>query len=395
MATFQAIKPVSFDTISFSSLLNAGAYAPWPITSEKGFQVFEDDTGTSYLVVAGLNQINYDSSGFPASGVFIYPAYMARVAGGSPEWQLNYFGGSVTDFMAQVKAGNGLGALATLLQGDDEISLVAGGLARGFAGDDLILDGWSSSDTLFGGGGADTLDASGGADVLDGGEGDDRLRGGDDNDTLAGNAGNDYIHGESGNDSMMGGLGNDELRGGQDNDVVRGGAGQDFLRGAADEDVLRGGLGNDTLFGGQHDDTLFGGGGDDHLDGKAHRDRLTGGVGADSFVFGNVPDGFNVDTITDFEVGVDKIVLDVFIPGQFSVLDQYIFESLAGLPNGTLPAGNFAASGSAQGEDDYILYDTTTHVLSYDADGSGSEAATPIAILENGADISATDILLV
>jgi hypothetical protein len=114
-------------------------------------------------------------------------------------------------------------------------------------------------------------------------------------------------------------------------------------------------------------------------------DRLTGGAGADQFAFSNTPSGTtHVDAVMDFELGVDKIVLDVLA-----------FGSLAGSPAGALAAGNFVSGASAQDADDHILYDTTTHVLSYDADGSGSGAAQQIAVLENGADLSASDILLV
>lgn len=213
----------------------------------------------------------------------------------------------------------------------------------------------------------------------------DAITGGAGADTLMGGAGNDYIQGNIGSDSITGGAGNDELRGGQDHDVVRGGAGQDFVQGALGNDELRGGLDGDTLFAGQGNDSLYGGGGNDYLDGKANNDWLTGGAGADQFAFSNAPSGTtHADAITDFEDGIDKIVLD-----------RLAFGSLTGLPGGALAAGNFVSGASAQDADDYILYDSTTHALSYDADGNGSGAAQQIAVLANGADLSAADILLV
>jgi Ca2+-binding RTX toxin-like protein len=213
----------------------------------------------------------------------------------------------------------------------------------------------------------------------------DVITGGDGSDTIAGGAGNDYIQGNMGNDSIMGGLGSDELRGGKDDDVVRGGAGQDFVQGALGNDELRGGQDADTLFAGQGNDTLFGGAANDFLDGKAGSDLLTGGANADRFSFSNAPDGVNFDTITDFEAAHDSIVLDALA-----------FSSLSGLPKGLLPATNLVvgSGASAQDANDYLLYDTTTHILSYDADANGAGAALEVAMLGNGASLSAGDIVI-
>ncbi|MEM7237283.1 MAG: hypothetical protein AAF501_05600 [Pseudomonadota bacterium] len=63
------------------------------------------------------------------------------------------------------------------------------------------------------------------------------------------------------------------------------------------DDVLKGGWGNDEMFGGGGDDILKGGKGDD---------INTGGAGEDKFLFGKY---HGTDTITDFELGVDDIVL--------------------------------------------------------------------------------------
>ena len=56
-------------------------------------------------------------------------------------------------------------------------------------------------------------------------------------------------------------------------------------------------------------DDFAGGAGDDTLEGGTTDDRFTGGAGADTFVF--EPD-HGRDTITDFEVGTDKIDLSAF-----------------------------------------------------------------------------------
>ncbi|MEM1281819.1 MAG: hypothetical protein AAGG53_17815, partial [Cyanobacteria bacterium P01_H01_bin.152] len=61
-----------------------------------------------------------------------------------------------------------------------------------------------------------------------------------------------------------------------------------------------------ALIGTDGDDILTGGANDDVLDGGLGSDTYTGGAGADEFVFGL---GQGIDVITDFEVGIDTIVL--------------------------------------------------------------------------------------
>ncbi|MEM6437712.1 MAG: hypothetical protein AAF773_28225, partial [Cyanobacteria bacterium P01_D01_bin.115] len=81
-----------------------------------------------------------------------------------------------------------------------------------------------------------------------------------------------------------------------------------------------GGTGGD-LTGTDGDDLLMGTDGDDLLDGLAGDDTYTGGAGADQFVLGL---GQGVDTITDFEVGVDQIKLGGLTPNgvKFFELDS-------------------------------------------------------------------------
>lgn len=93
--------------------------------------------------------------------------------------------------------------------------------------------------------------------------------------------------------------------------VITGLGGDDSLRGGSGNDTLDGGTGNDTLGGDAGNDRLTGGDGADHLTGGAGADILTGGAGADTFIFASTSHsrGDSVDTITDFQSGIDHIDL--------------------------------------------------------------------------------------
>ena len=151
------------------------------------------------------------------------------------------------------------------------------------------------------------------------------------------------------------------------------------------------GNGNDNTFiGTTQDDVFVGNGGND---------TLTGGNGADTFVFGQVHeqvvtgdddevqtyvdtafDLTGIDTITDFVSGLDTIALNV---------DQF-----TALTAGSCTADNLVCSvGAAAGDaNDFLLFDTSTGALSYDADGSGAGAAVQFATLTGVTSLSASDI---
>ena len=153
----------------------------------------------------------------------------------------------------------------------------------------------------------------------------------------------DVIEAGYGFDTIYGGLGNDRIQGGFNGDRVYGEDGNDDLRGGNGLDLIVGGAGNDTIRGAKGTDTL------------------TGGEGSDVFIFATDLDGkINIDTITDFVSGTDRIELSAAI------------------------FGNVGAVGTNVGLNQYIKYNATTGVLSYDADGLGAGAAVAFAVL--GAD---------
>ena len=114
---------------------------------------------------------------------------------------------------------------------------------------------------------------------------------------------------------LFGGRGRDILSGGDGNDLLRGGKGQDILEGGDKNDVLRGNKGSDELDGGAGRDLLIGG---------RHSDVLTGGDDADTFVFHGTSGS---DTITDFTIGEDLIVLKIDGIEDFDDMDHLISDS--------------------------------------------------------------------
>jgi peroxidase len=82
---------------------------------------------------------------------------------------------------------------------------------------------------------------------------------------------------------------------------------RDVLKGDADNNFIFGADGHDILRGYRGDDDLQGGNGKDKLIGGAGSDVLSGGNGRDTFVFHARDSGH--DTITDFDLGLDKLVI--------------------------------------------------------------------------------------
>nr|WP_246338183.1 cadherin-like domain-containing protein [Azospirillum oleiclasticum] len=123
--------------------------------------------------------------------------------------------------------------------------------------------------------------------------------------------------------------------------------------------------------------TYLGTDGSDVLFGSSGTDTLTGGLGADVFHF-ETPD-VGLDTITDFQSGMDVI--------------EVVSANFGGFAAGPLDASRFALNAAADADTRFI-FDTTTKVLSYDADGTGAGAAVGLASL-NVSTLSNTNIFVV
>ena len=130
-----------------------------------------------------------------------------------------------------------------------------------------------------------TIFADGGNDIIDGSlakGSDNRLYGSDGNDELYGGL-RDRLFGEAGDDIL-------DASQGKGGNRLYGGAGNDKLF-AGTNDFLFGGDSNDTLFAGKGGNTLYGGG------------------GADKFylAYNGIPASTN--TVADFEIGIDKLLI--------------------------------------------------------------------------------------
>ncbi|MEG4988303.1 FG-GAP-like repeat-containing protein, partial [Microcoleus sp. BR0-C5] len=123
---------------------------------------------------------------------------------------------------------------------------------------------------------------------------------------ILGTNGDDILTGDSGNNVLMGMRGNDSLDGVLGNDTIFGGKGSDTILGSSGDDALFGNRGTDILNGDDGNDILYGGKGDDLLNGGLGIDSLIGGMGVDKFLLST---NSGTDTITDFEVGKDLLVL--------------------------------------------------------------------------------------
>jgi Ca2+-binding RTX toxin-like protein len=262
----------------------------------------------------------------------------------------------------------------------------------------LYIDGTNFNDTLFGSAYADEIHGRNGADVLFGYGGDDFLFGDAGNDTLIGGAGADALDGGIGFDTasyaaaagsvyvnlaantgvygdaqgdtfssiekVVGSNYSDVLVASDADVVFEGGGGHDFLTGGAGFDVLNGGAGNDTLEGGRGFDVL------------------TGGTGADRFVF-NGGDGF--DLVTDFQQGVDKVVVN----DSFRTFHQDVFGF-----DGELWTGTEVPTHWDSGPESFF-YKTDSHELYYVVQGTpAGPTFALLASFENGVQLQTSDFIV-
>jgi hypothetical protein len=141
-----------------------------------------------------------------------------------------------------------------------------------------------------------------------------------------------------------------------------------------------------TITGTSAADTLVGGAGADVITGGAGSDQITGGAGADQFKFDQAPGAANLDRITDFVSGADKLMFSV-----------KIFKAL-GTKAGTVTSAQFVqGAGLTTGQDatDRLVFNTSNSTLYYDADGSNAaQSGVAIAVLTGVTSLSFSDLWL-
>jgi Ca2+-binding RTX toxin-like protein len=290
-----------------------------------------------------------------------------------------------------------------------------------------VLSGGNGDDTLQGGAGADTLDGGAGMDTasyaassagvtidlrlpgpqVSAGDasgdtliGIEIIRGSIFADTITGDA-NDNIF----NDGGVGGAG-DILTGGAGNDtysvynegtaiVEIGGAGNDRVSAGVDYVLASGvsveylnttslqGTRATNLTGNELAQLVRGNDGANVIDGGGGNDTLWGMGGTDTFLFSSALGSGGVARIGDFNVADDQIQLDSAI---FSALDLGVLDASAFKDNAAAP----------RDADDFIIYNSNTGSLFYDADAGGSAfRAVKFASLSAGLNLSAADFLVI
>lgn len=141
------------------------------------------------------------------------------------------------------------------------------------------------------------------------------------------------------------------------------------------------GTSNFTGNGNGADNVITAGTGNDKLNGGLGKDTLIGAGGADTFTFNTALNKNNIDTLSDFVSGQDKIALD-----------DLIFQQLLGMTDLT---NSFVVGTTAKDANDFLIYNKSKGALFYDADGNGKGAAIQFATLTGQATLNAADFLVV
>jgi Ca2+-binding RTX toxin-like protein len=339
------------------------------------------------------------------------------------------YSGSTAAVTVNLATGAGSGGDAqgdTLASFENLVGSIFGDTLTGDSGVNL-LSGGNGDDTLQGGAGADTLDGGDGIDtasyaassagvtidlrllgpqVSSGDASGDTLigieiiRGSIFADTITGDA-NDNIFNDGGvggaGDILTGGAGNDTYSvynegtgiveiGGEGNDRVSAGVDYVLASGASVEYLnttsLQGTRAT-NLTGNELAQLVRGNNGANVIDGGGGNDTLWGMGGADAFLFSSALGTGGVARIGDFNVADDQIQLDSAI---FSALDLGALDASAFKDNATAP----------RDADDFIIYNSNTGSLFYDADGGESAfRAVKFASLSAGLNLSAADFLVI
>ncbi|MBF0627308.1 MAG: hypothetical protein HQL91_03715 [Magnetococcales bacterium] len=323
------------------------------------------------------------------------------------------------------------------LDGNDEISGMGGNDQLYGGDDDDILRGGPGSDRMVGGNGDDTYyvdsddsesamieGVNGGTDLvkspvtwtlwrnienleltgrsaisgmgnsldnsLTGNRGDNALYGYDGNDRLDGKAGQDSMFGGNGDDFYIVSNRNDRIVENFNQGVDRVESSVSFVLPSHVENLILTGMDsvnskgnnlNNFLHGNDKSNEIEGDEGNDILQGGKGDDRLSGGDGSDQFKYLRPVEGG--DDVSDFDAVHDNFV--------------FVSRNFGNLSRGKLDSSRFLANATGQRttRDQRFVYNTSTGVLKYDPDGSGSEVAVTMATLTGRPSLSAGNIMIV
>ena len=363
-----------------------------------------------------------------------------------------YIVNSVNDHVSELYNGADAGGNDTVMSSITyglgayiENLVLTGSASIGGSGNELnnVLTGNSGDNQLVGNGGNDTLDGGAGTNFLYGGAGDDTYYVNSVNDHVLevqcgiDQGGNDtvissinYVLGAYIENLVLTGSANLNGSGNSLDNHITGNDGNNQLAGLGGNDVLDGGAGVNYLYGGAGNDTYYVHTTDDHvleqtvagvddggidtvisdisyklgafienltlagsasinatgnylnnvITGNSGNNILEGRLGNDTFVFGG-PSNNGLDHLTDFTSGSDKL--------EFHAAD-YGFAA-----SHVLTSSEISFTGAAVGNHAQFVYDSASHALSWDADGSGSGTAVQLVVFDNGATPTTADFLFV
>ncbi len=284
-----------------------------------------------------------------------------------------------------------------------------------------VLDGFSGKDTLKGGSGNDTYIVDNLGDIVS-----ESLNAGTDivkssvsftltnnvenliligtaaingtgnslDNIITGNASDNLLNGRTGVDTLIGGLGDDIYTVENAGDIIienpnegidKVNSSASYILSSSVENLTLTGssminaTGNElsnTLIGNSASNQLTGGGGNDIINGAGGNNILTGGTGKDYFQFKTADHitGEAIDTILDYNVIDDTIKLENNIFSVFSAMN---------IPD-KIPVDQFVIGTQAMDTNDFIIYNTATGAVFYDADGNGVGNAVQFACLAAG-----------
>lgn len=336
----------------------------------------------------------------------------------------------------------------------ENLTLLAGSSAINAVGSDFhnMLQGNANDNKLYGLAGNDTLNGGAGVDTMDGGEGNDTYHVDSVGDVIIDASGVDTVIASYDNYVLGAGLENLTLinnasvlkgTGNAAANILTGNSYNNILNGQAGADTMTGGSGNDTYYVDNANDKLvelLGGGFDTVMSSVSHKlsdnfeklqltgsngiagagnsqaniiagnsganrlmgwdgnDTLVGGAGNDTLIGGAGQDIFRFDSTlgTNVTPNIDQII-DFVAADDTIHLENSIFTSFGTTTTGTINAGFFTANttGVAADSNDYLVYETDTGKLFYDADGSGAGASVQIALLGTSLPLTNADFALI